>query len=59
LGESGEDPPRQDSPAPLVERGPFSTSLEARFRLLKRLHEQGLISEEEYRTKKQQLLNRF
>jgi hypothetical protein len=59
LSESGEDPPRQESPAPIVERGTFSTSLENRFRLLKQLHEQGLISEEEYRTKKQQLLNRF
>lgn len=59
LSESVEDLTRQESPAPLVERGPFSTSLESRFRLLKQLHEQGLISEEEYRTKKQQLLERF
>ena len=42
LSESGEDPPRQESPAPIVERGPFSTSLESRFRLLKQLHEQGV-----------------
>jgi hypothetical protein len=59
LSESGEEPPRKESPAPIVERGSFSTSLESRFRLLKQLHEQGLISEEEYRTKKQHLLDRF
>jgi len=34
-------------------------SLEEQLGLLKRLHEQGLITEEEYRTKKQQLLDRL
>ena len=59
LGESVPDPTRQKSPAPIIEIGPSSISLESRFHVLKRLHEQGLISEEEYRTKKQQLLDRF
>lgn len=59
LGESVEDLTRQESPAPVVEMGPSSIAIESRFRVLKRLHEQGLISEEEYRTKKQQLLDRF
>jgi hypothetical protein len=34
-------------------------SLEERLRALKRLHEQGLITEDEYRAKKQQLLDQF
>jgi hypothetical protein len=34
-------------------------SLEERLRLLKRLHEQGLIAEEEYRSKKQQILDQL
>ncbi len=59
LGESVTDPPRQESPAPVAEIGPSSISIESRFHVLKRWHEQGLISEEEYRLKKQQLLNRF
>ncbi len=36
-----------------------SRSLEEQLGLLKRLHEQGLITEEEYRTKKHQLLDRL
>lgn len=59
LGESVADPTRPESSAPVLEMGSSSISLENRLRVLKRLHEQGLISEEEYRTKKQQLLERF
>jgi putative oligomerization/nucleic acid binding protein len=33
--------------------------LEERLRLLKRLHEQGLIADEEYRSKKQQILDQL
>jgi len=42
------------SPAPRVE-----PSLEERLRVLKKLREQGLITEDEYRDKKKQLLDRF
>jgi hypothetical protein len=35
------------------------TSLEERLQMLKRLRDQGLITDEEYRTKKQQLLDRL
>jgi len=59
LGESVADPTLKESSNPLPEMSPFSISIENRFRVLKRLYEQGLISEEEYRTKKQQLLERF
>ena len=38
---------------------PPSPSLEERLRILKRLHEQGVITEEDYRTKKQQLLDQL
>jgi len=38
---------------------PSSASLEERLRILKRLHEQGMITEDDYRTKKQQLLDRL
>ena len=41
-------------PAPRVE-----PSLEERLRVLKKLREQGLITEDEYRDKKKQLLDRF
>ncbi|NOU08707.1 MAG: SHOCT domain-containing protein [Nitrospira sp.] len=34
-------------------------SIEDRLRALKQLHAQGLITEEEYRAKKQQILDRF
>ena len=36
-----------------------SPSLEDRLRVLKRLHDQGLITEDDYRAKKQQLLDQF
>lgn len=49
-------PPEKDRPA---ERGLPEKSLEERLRLLKRLKEQGLITEEEYREKKKQELDRF
>lgn len=39
--------------------GPASRSIEDRLRALKQLHAQGLITEEEYRAKKQQILDRF
>jgi hypothetical protein len=42
------------APAPRVE-----PSLEERLRVLKKLRDQGLITEEEYRDKKKQLLDRF
>ena len=42
------------APAPRVE-----PSLEERLRVLKKLREQGLITEDEYRDKKKQLLDRF
>jgi hypothetical protein len=38
---------------------PPRASLEERLQILKRLRDQGLITDEEYRTKKQQLLDRF
>ena len=41
-------------PAPRIE-----PSLEERLRVLKKLREQGLITEDEYRDKKKQLLDRF
>ncbi len=34
-------------------------SLQEQFTVLKQLHEQGLITDEDYRTKKQQLLDRL
>ena len=46
------------APEPSVQPGP-PPSLEERLAVLKRLHEQGLITEEEYRAKKQQLLDRL
>lgn len=58
-GESVADPRQPELPAPELERGSSSISIENRFRMLKRLHEQGLISDEEYRAKKQQLLEQF
>ncbi len=45
-----------DVPAPA---GSIESSLEERLRVLKKLHDQGLITEDEYRDKKKQLLNRF
>jgi hypothetical protein len=39
--------------------GPASISIEDRLRALKQLHAQGLITEEEYRAKRQQILDRL
>lgn len=48
------------APATLSPRvAPASMSIEDRLRALKQLHAQGLITEEEYRAKKQQILDRF
>lgn len=48
------------APATLApEVDPASLSIEDRLRALKQLHAQGLITEEEYRAKKQQILDRF
>ena len=38
---------------------PVEPSLEERLRVLKKLRDQGLITEDEYRNKKKQLLDRF
>lgn len=65
LAESLSSPAVQKSPSPeLLPAQPnkassSNLSLEERLQILKRLRDQGLITEEEYRTKKQQLLNRF
>lgn len=47
------------SPAHSPRIFPPPTSIEERLQILKRLQAQGLITEEEYRAKKQQLLDRF
>ena len=47
------------SPASSSINDPSPISIEDRLRLLKRLHAQGLITDEDYRDKKQQLLERF
>jgi hypothetical protein len=47
------------SPAPSSGNDPSPISIEDRLRVLKRLHAQGLITDEDYRAKKQQLLERF
>jgi hypothetical protein len=46
------------SPSPSQTSRP-SLSLEERLQILKRLRDQGLITDEEYKTKKQQLLGQF
>jgi hypothetical protein len=46
-------------PARSSRSDPSPPSIEDHLRLLKRLHAQGLISDEDYRAKKQQLLERF
>jgi hypothetical protein len=51
-------PPGQLSPPP-SQTSPSSLSLEERLQILKRLRDQGLITDEEYRTKRQQILDRF
>jgi putative oligomerization/nucleic acid binding protein len=50
--------PGQLSPAPSQTSHP-SLSLEERLQMLKRLRDQGLITEEEYRTKRKQLIDQF
>ena len=47
------------SPAHAPKTAPPPLSIEERLHVLKRLQAQGLITEEEYRVKKQQLLDRF
>jgi hypothetical protein len=57
LGEPGEASTlQQERPSDEV---PPALSLEERLRALKRFHDQGLITEEDYRAKKQQLLERL
>jgi len=46
-------------PAPSPGHDPAPMSIEDRLRVLKRFHAQGLITDEDYRAKKQQLLERF
>lgn len=59
LGESVETvPPQQNRPSS-SEKDPLALLLEDRLRTLKQLHDQGLISDDDYRVKKQQLLDRF
>jgi len=50
--------PGQLSPPP-DQTSPASLSIEERLQMLKRLKDQGLITEEEYRNKKKQLLDQF
>jgi hypothetical protein len=52
--------PKSDAPQPAVspEQGPASDSAQ-KLRELKQLRDEGVITEEEYRTKKKQLLDRF
>ncbi len=65
LAESLSSPAAEKSPSPKQlsdqPNKPSSTSLslEERLQILRRLRDQGLITEEEYRSKKQQLLDRF
>lgn len=65
LGEPGTTSVSQGTPAVTSspERSPRvgspSVPIEERLRVLQRLHTQGLITEEEYRAKKQQLLDQF
>ena len=47
------------SPAPSSGNDPSPTSIENRLRVLKRLHTERLITDEDYQAKKQQLLERF
>lgn len=54
------DPRPRSAPTPAETAAPaHSPSLEDSLRQLKRLYDQGLITEEDYRTKKQQLLDRL
>ncbi len=59
LGEPGGAATSQQERPSSPEVVPPSLSLEERLRVLRRLHEQGLITEEDYRAKKQQLLDRL
>lgn len=65
LGEPGTTPVSRETSAmtPSPERSPRvvtpSMPIEERLHVLQRLHTQGLITEEEYRAKKQQLLDQF
>lgn len=59
LGEPGDVSPPQPERPSSSERARPPLSLEERLRALKRFHEQGLITEDEYRAKKQQLLDQF
>ncbi|MBK9995766.1 MAG: SHOCT domain-containing protein [Nitrospira sp.] len=58
-----DDSGRSEAVVPAVPEGtptvPSASSLEERLAVLKRLHDQGLITGEEYRLKKQQLLDRL
>lgn len=59
LSESVDASPPQESSASPWHIAPPSMSIEDRLRALKRFHDEGLISEDEYRTKKQQLLDKL
>lgn len=51
--------PSEEPSTPFSGVVPPSKSIEDRLRVLKRLHDQGLITEDDYRSKKQQLLDQF
>ncbi len=65
MAEAVSSPSAQKNPAasqmspPPSQTSPSTLSLEERLQTLKRLKEQGLITDEEYRAKKQQLLDRL
>jgi hypothetical protein len=59
LGEPVEASAPKESSTPPPEITSTPMSIEDRLRALQRLHDQGLITDEEYRAKKQQLLDRF
>ena len=55
----GEASSPASTPSGVAPSSPATPSLEDSLGQLKRLYEQGLITEEDYRTKKQQLLDRL
>ncbi|UVT18475.1 MAG: SHOCT domain-containing protein [Nitrospira sp.] len=59
VGEPGDPSTPQKELASSPDRDPPTLSLEERLRMLKRWHDQGLITEDEYHVKKQRLLERF
>lgn len=59
LGEPGDAATVKEPSSPPHGLAAPTMSLEDRLRMLKRLHDQGLITEDEYRAKKQQILDRL